>query len=288
MSDALTTLAGEFDLGEYLPILQRYVLPCAAFTLEGAKGLPVGASRLGGGPDLPEDFAWPQNKGRPLDFVLQVNLADLAGNETNLPLPPAGILSFFYDLEDRPWGLDSKDLDGYAIRYFEPGVALHRHDPPHSKLALKEARLIFRPGLTLPDSEAQSFERLVEELAEEGLDPDEAADILIDLATALTRSGGPEGTTTSAHQIGGHPSQIQNDMQIEAEEIMMAAHRDEIRGRLKRADVKARAEQWTLLLQLDTDLDFQWGDEGMIYYWVRRDDLARLDFSRAWLSLQCF
>jgi uncharacterized protein YwqG len=30
-----------------------------------------------------------------------------------------------------------------------------------------------------------------------------------------------------------------------------------------------------------------WGDCGMLYFWIRRDDLARRDFSGAWVVLQC-
>jgi uncharacterized protein YwqG len=30
-----------------------------------------------------------------------------------------------------------------------------------------------------------------------------------------------------------------------------------------------------------------WGDSGTIYYWIRRQDLHRARFDRAWMILQC-
>jgi uncharacterized protein YwqG len=31
-----------------------------------------------------------------------------------------------------------------------------------------------------------------------------------------------------------------------------------------------------------------WGDAGIIYYWIKTEDLARRDFEAVWLILQCF
>jgi uncharacterized protein YwqG len=39
--------------------------------------LPLGASKIGGAPELPPDAAWPDANGQPLPFVAQINLASL-------------------------------------------------------------------------------------------------------------------------------------------------------------------------------------------------------------------
>ena len=43
------------------------------------------------------------------------------------------------------------------------------------------------------------------------------------------------------------------------------------------------------LLQLGTDekLGMNWGDNGQLYLWIRRDDLRARRFDKAWLVLQC-
>lgn len=56
----------------------------------------------------------------------------------------------------------------------------------------------------------------------------------------------------------------------------------------RRVALEADCEQWSLLLQLDSDDPlFMWGDGGTLYYWLREADLARRDFAPAWMALQC-
>ena len=70
----------------------------------------VGGSRLGGAPDGPRDFQWPVVDGRPLAFLLQLDLAALGLSE----LPTRGRLLFFYDLDNNPWGTSPEDV-GWAV-----------------------------------------------------------------------------------------------------------------------------------------------------------------------------
>lgn len=79
---------------------------------------PLGASRIGGGPDLPP-LAWPSNgRGMRHPFLMQINLADITalGGPTK-PLPEDGLLSFF--VHD-----DALLVD---VVYTPPGAALVRH-----------------------------------------------------------------------------------------------------------------------------------------------------------------
>ena len=71
-------------------------------------GLPVGASRFGGQPDVPAGFTWPvfetavpedeTVKPRPLAFLAQFDCASLAPLDREGLLPKTGLLSFFYEL----------------------------------------------------------------------------------------------------------------------------------------------------------------------------------------------
>lgn len=44
-----------------------------------------------------------------------------------------------------------------------------------------------------------------------------------------------------------------------------------------------------LLLQLDSDQDanLMWGDAGLLYFWIRTEDLVAGRFDRVWMTLQC-
>jgi uncharacterized protein YwqG len=48
--------------------------------------------------------------------------------------------------------------------------------------------------------------------------------------------------------------------------------------------------QWQLLFQLDSDEigEFMWGDGGMLYYWIRKSDLLARDFTKHWMTGQCY
>jgi uncharacterized protein YwqG len=34
-------------------------------------------------------------------------------------------------------------------------------------------------------------------------------------------------------------------------------------------------------------LEIVWGDFGMLYFWIRRNDLVDRRFDRCWMALQC-
>ncbi|MBN9697074.1 MAG: DUF1963 domain-containing protein, partial [Zoogloea sp.] len=49
-------------------------------------------------------------------------------------------------------------------------------------------------------------------------------------------------------------------------------------------------QEWRLLLQLDSDprTDMMWADGGKLYFWIREADLEKRDFSKVWMTMQCF
>lgn len=58
------------------------------------------ASRLGGLPVVPPDFAWPMWKEEPFWFLGQINCGELGARADAFGLPRAGVLSFFGDHDD--------------------------------------------------------------------------------------------------------------------------------------------------------------------------------------------
>lgn len=122
------------------------------------RDLAVGASRLGGGPDLPPSATWPSNADGDFHFVAQLRLEQLAELDLHRRLPARGLLSFFHgfrsDLESACEGrvLFHADVTGLAPRQppgmpaapvgvdFTPRALL----PPHS------SALVPRPGAADP------------------------------------------------------------------------------------------------------------------------------------------
>jgi uncharacterized protein YwqG len=65
----------------------------------------------------------------------------------------------------------------------------------------------------------------------------------------------------------------------------------------KDAALMAGIGDWMLLFQCDSDdtdydgkgmgIGHMWGDCGLLYFWVRRQDVGARDFTRTWTILQC-
>src|SRR3712207_4143945 len=97
--------------GHAAEAIAGYAVPSLEFSAATPTTVPVGATKIGGRPDLPKDRAWPRRSDRlrkramepalgaiPLAFLVQVDLEEAAralpADEN--PLPASGVLSFFY------------------------------------------------------------------------------------------------------------------------------------------------------------------------------------------------
>jgi uncharacterized protein YwqG len=252
------------------------VKPCVRLTASNTPDLaiPIGASKIGGSPDLPEGFAWPQHDGAPLSFVVQVDLLDAARLPGTEILPPDGRLSVFYDTENYPWG-GLEDVGSWAVVYTAADQPLRRHESLTDAFPMS-SRLSFSPSVSLPPSDAIELETLE-------LDEEEAV-AFVDLTEAFM-------TEDSTHQLLGDPDEIQNEMQREC--ALLAEGIDSstlnILTDSRAQALKAAATQWRLLMQIDSDDEAgtMWGDTGMLYFWIREDDLRERRFDRVWMIMQC-
>ena len=77
-------------------------------------------SKIGGHPVVPELFIWPEFKNEPLAFVAQIDLSEVQNVWPESPLPKEGLLSFFYDRQQRAWGDEIEDRGSAFVVYFRP------------------------------------------------------------------------------------------------------------------------------------------------------------------------
>jgi uncharacterized protein YwqG len=245
--------------------------------------LPLGASRFGGSPDVPEGFAWPVHRGRPLTFLAQLDLSGLSSSD----LPATGWLLFFYDVAEQPFGYDPIHAGGARVVYLDgERDTLDRIEHPDVMSAggpFESCALSFTTAVSLVDP----FDRL---LAAEGLEiAEQHRDGYRAAAAALSGSGG----LAPFHHLLGHPQLLQGDMRGQCQLVSGGIYCGDpsgYEGERAAALLRDAAGQWRLLLQLDTDEagpDFQWSDAGRIYYWIRHTDLGARAFDRSWVILQC-
>src|SRR5258708_20598885 len=73
-----------------------------------AHPLPVGASKLGGLPDLPPTLTWPSWKEVPMVFLVQINLQEVAPYDLEQLLPAFCFLYFFVQPQSLSLGFAPK------------------------------------------------------------------------------------------------------------------------------------------------------------------------------------
>jgi len=261
----------------------------------------AGQSRLGGRPDVPRDFEWPRfqdkdddsaDANRPLTFLAQVNLADATRYDTEGLLPTAGVLSFFYEMETQEWGFDPRDKGSARVFFFEDPATLRPASVPDDldDWFPDGQAISYRNMVDLPAW--LGFTELPEEVRRTNPLPGPLTDIEWEDYDAMREEyGAPsEGDDAVTTKLLGHPDVVQNPMEAECEMVTRGmadgAEGEEISQEL-RDDIEKASRDWTLLFQMGTDSGLEFGDVGHINYWIKKQDLARRDFDKAWLILQC-
>lgn len=234
-------------------------------------------SWLGGRPALPQGCAWPCRQGRPLAFLAQLDLAALAQACELDWLPGSGSLAFFYDTVEQPWGYDPAHASGWHVEFVaEPAGPL---DPPAGAApppCFEQRWLAPQRVLLLPDLDPQEYNEL--EFSDRELDQ------IGELEEAMFEHG-PQ------HHVGGHPSPVQtNTMELESQLVSHGIDLDTLTSLddPRAQHLAAGAQEWRLLLQLDSDpdLDWSWGEGGRLYFWVRASEAREGDFQGVWMILQ--
>jgi hypothetical protein len=262
--------------------------------------LALGATKIGGQPDLPLDTPWPEWRDAPLNLLAQIRLADIAAYDPDGELPHDGMLSFFFDYTN--WGKPGRDAEGSLamVLHIPEGEPLQRMAWPE-KLPMRErytplAVTSFARELTAPESDGPFIERFgyslqwlywPDELLPEG--SYEAAviarrigDLMTDIDEFLHDTYDSRGL---AHRLLGYGYGIQGGVEFgwhwQAKELVATVSELPTFSTIQEAD-------WRLLLQVDSDENgMTWGDVGRIYYGLPRQALAARDFSQTIAELQC-
>lgn len=147
--------------------------------------LPLGASRIGGLPDLPDDIPFPPEPG--LAFVAQLNLREI-------PLPPEvpakmGTLWFFFSFE-------AFEQEKCRV-YFRPdGTPLKRAAPNEKAAPFPQKRIEPRRYVDVPEPSNLT------------LDDEAAWDHFFTVRQYLA-TGGAEEQYAPEHKLFGHPNWVQ-------------------------------------------------------------------------------
>ncbi|WP_028781298.1 YwqG family protein [Shewanella sp. 38A_GOM-205m] len=260
-------LVAEDNLQNHIKLLEELASPCVYGVADGSVN-SLGCSKVGGLPHADKDFIWPKYKGVPLEFVVQLNLNDLEG--TNLP--DTGLLLFFY--ANGVWTDKKMHKDFFRVIHVHDMESLEVKEPKFKDkkrlfgllkskimpLVFDEYGIGFYSGNSLPDLDN------VDTIPSLSLfdNDDELLKSYCDLKWGLSEK--------AILQIGGYPNPVQYDgIAAGAASIIE----------------KGAANDWELLLEVDSKLGFMWGDAGRLYFYIHKDDLKTAKFADVWMEFQC-
>jgi uncharacterized protein YwqG len=282
MPQLLRLLAESPDLKRVAPAIAKEALPCVRLFTERTsdRAIKIGASKLGGLPDLPDASEWPHRDGAPLSFLAQINVTALPKFDGLDKLPPDTLLSFFCDTRDLIFGWDSNDKGSWRViaSPISSAVPLTRRRRPRD-LADEG---VFTPCViftTFEEDLPDPYSRIIEMLKLTKDEQDAYFHIFEDHIDPR-----PD------HKLLGHAKQWQTDMQLDCQLVSngISVGTPDWHASPRRDALEAGASNWRLLLQVDTDENtgMQWGDLGSLYYWIKRSSLESRSFEDVWLFLQ--
>ena len=200
------------------------------------------------------------------------------------------MLYFFYEGGEEVWGFDPKDKDGFKAAYFQGDRGTLKATPlPDGILeyaVLSPCKLHF----TAEDAYPTGIE-----LLDDLLDPA----ILKEFTAVSPKDEKRYNKIMEAyledsyggHQLLGYPSLLQGGIFTECQLVSNGLYCGDASGyRDPRAqELQAGVSGWTLLFQMDSDdnADVMWGDCGMVYFALKKADLAAGGFDRVWAVFQC-
>jgi len=239
--------------------------------------LVIGASKLGGVPDVPPDFVWPEWKGFPQSFIAQIHLEDVHPYDADAVLPERGMLWFFYDAQQQTFGADPADKGGWSVLFAEQPANLQRATVPANLPTTSQFQactLSFSSEITLslqPHLELLNFDWTDEEQQK--------------YETFIATFPTPEDRATIHNRLLGNPETLQDDMRLQCQ---YASNGVTDESDPKADELAKDTLEWQLLFQIDSDehAGMCWANTGLLYYWLKKADFQTRQFAASWLVLQ--
>ena len=256
--------------------------------------LAVGASKLGGMPDLPVGGEWPTWRDQPMAFIAQIRLDEAAPFDDEGILPAAGLLSVFFATDGEPKGnADDGDPSSWRVMHLDgdPAAFVRQSAPAHLPEGYRflTAALACSRWITPPDVDSPEIEALELTREERGA--------YVEVETHFYEH---ERNTLFGTYLLGHPYMLNGPALLEPYRVThglpypgmerypkwpRGKERDRMVERLAQMR-RAAAREWRSLFQTDggdTDMDFAGG--GILHVAIPREALLQRDFSRVWMDL---
>ncbi|XP_045463866.1 uncharacterized protein YwqG-like [Harmonia axyridis] len=225
------------------------------FKLQKNPDLKLWQSKVGGSPYLPLNEPYPLNsEGEPLLFLAQVNFSELPRIEE---FPEEGILEFYIDGQDDILGYENKE-GGFKVLYFkdieEDETKLHSE---FKKLTFPFGPFQVDASYSMDFSLEDQYMSILDYRFENIVDYEDDYD-MYDQYNDLYPANG--------NRLWGYPYFTQSDPREGVNNL----------------------KDYELLFQLDSDESIIWGDMGVGAFFIKPDDLQKLDFTNILYNWDCY
>jgi hypothetical protein len=292
--ERLRTLLQAHGLGHITAALLALTAPAIGITLWPTEetALHIGASKLGGTPDLPANTPWPAWH-EPMAFIGQINFAEIEPSMRLDPLPRQGLLSLFFETDGEPL---------YAARRAAPPdapmvdlptsdatlswrVLYHRDDPttfvrraPPTDLPasgrFRTGAVQFSPAVTLPWSNG----------------PEVAALGLTHADSLALMDVEPRVNGAMSHRLLGFPYTMDYPTLIACDAALRGRPDEwrQVEQQRKYELEAAAARQCCLLAQVASSevTGMDWAGGGYLQVCIEREALRQHDISHVWVETQ--
>jgi uncharacterized protein YwqG len=210
---------------------------------------------------------------RPLAFLGQVFLDEIASAAPIDGLPVGGSLAFFFDTLGCPGGYAPEHKGSCRVIYSPEGAVLEAMKAP-ADLGKQERH--GRRGVTIKSLWLPPYILW-------GSKDEELDDLLENVIDYLGNDAG-FFTDEGSHRLGGYPYHSLNDhMELNCELGSRGLDAEKVKpSKAKAKEYREAARDWVMLLQLTADSAWRFGDPGTIMFWIRKHDLERGVFDDVW------
>lgn len=244
--------------------------------------LKIGASKIGGKPDLPKDVSWPRLNDSDLVFCAQYNISELKKCDVENLLPEKGMFYIFIGIsgEWNEFSIEQKDCKIFFIENLED---LERKEYPTTlnvEGKVEPAEIQFFESLTIPDDENYKlidFDEKYEDFYFHFYQDTEEyiAEELNDLADNM-------------HQILGEDKSVQSSVVYEFSRNELNISDEEYLE--KWTEILKNSKTFSNLIQLDcfdsnTNLS-KFGGSGVFYIGLKTKELENKNFTNLIISFQ--
>ncbi len=244
--------------------------------------IEIGMSKIGGNPDLPNNFKWPKFENEYLTFCAQYNLSELSKYDLQNDLPKNGMLYVFVFIDKDYPGFMNKE-SSYKLIYLENTENIKRTEFPEKyflESKFKSAKIEYFEYYTLPDDENYKIKKYRKKYNDFGYFYETVTEFIDNLTNQ---------ETDNFHQILGEDRSVQSSVVFDfaTKKLQIKTIED---YESKKTEIDKVSKNYRILLQLDcndknSDLS-RFGGSMVIYFGIEPEELKNKNIKNVILAFQ--